>query len=182
LLSELRSHETARFNVEDERLVYNSQWDISISKAGRFNLDLQIPDGFDIDTLNAAQVSHWDESQTEDQRTVRIHFKHQVQGAVTLKLALSRKLGTLSVAKVMTRGGPLVVVNAYTQVFYGRQSCQVSYAAVRQAFAEVKRRYSGKSIGYPRIGAGLAGGDWGYIASIIDEELAGERHTLVRLP
>ena len=40
-------------------------------------------------------------------------------------------------------------------------------------------RFSGRRIGYPKIGAGLAGGDWTLIASIIEEELAGEDHTLV---
>ena len=34
-------------------------------------------------------------------------------------------------------------------------------------------------LGYPKIGAGLAGGDWPRIAAIIDRELAGEDHTLV---
>ena len=43
----------------------------------------------------------------------------------------------------------------------------------------VKHHFSGKRIGYPLIGAGLAGGDWGAISAIIDEELAGEDHTLV---
>jgi hypothetical protein len=32
---------------------------------------------------------------------------------------------------------------------------------------------------YPKIGAGLARGDWPTIAAMIDEELAGEDHTLV---
>jgi hypothetical protein len=44
---------------------------------------------------------------------------------------------------------------------------------------EVKQRFSGKRIGYPRIGAGLARGDWTRIAGIIDEKLEGEYHTLV---
>ena len=60
--SEVRSRETARFNVEDDRLVYNSQWDIEIAKAGRFDVDLLMPEGFDIDALEAQEVSHWDES------------------------------------------------------------------------------------------------------------------------
>ena len=34
-------------------------------------------------------------------------------------------------------------------------------------------------IGYPKIGAGLAGGDWSIIEKIIDEELQGTDHTLV---
>lgn len=33
----------------------------------------------------------------------------------------------------------------------------------------------------PKIGAGLAGGDWNTISAIIDEELEGEYHTLVLL-
>jgi O-acetyl-ADP-ribose deacetylase (regulator of RNase III) len=43
----------------------------------------------------------------------------------------------------------------------------------------VKRQFAEKSIGYPRIGAGLAGGDWTVISAIIEEELLGESHTLV---
>ena len=43
----------------------------------------------------------------------------------------------------------------------------------------VKGDLAGRRIGYPRIGAGLAKGDWPTIAAIVDEELAGEDHTLV---
>jgi len=43
----------------------------------------------------------------------------------------------------------------------------------------VKAQFSGKRIAYPKIGAGLAGGDWDIIRGIIDEELAGEDHTYV---
>jgi O-acetyl-ADP-ribose deacetylase (regulator of RNase III) len=42
----------------------------------------------------------------------------------------------------------------------------------------IKTAFSGKRIGYPKIGAGLAGGDWDIIYPIICEELAGEHHTL----
>ncbi|HWE20332.1 MAG TPA: hypothetical protein VG758_24670 [Hyphomicrobiaceae bacterium] len=55
----------------------------------------------------------------------------------------------------------------------------VDYAAVRSVTGRVKDSYSGRAIGYPRIGAGLAGGDWDTIAAIIEEELASEDHTLV---
>ena len=39
--------------------------------------------------------------------------------------------------------------------------------------------FCGCKIAYPRIGAGLARGDWNVIAKIIDEQLHGEEHTLV---
>jgi O-acetyl-ADP-ribose deacetylase (regulator of RNase III) len=43
----------------------------------------------------------------------------------------------------------------------------------------IKQNFSGKRIGYPLIGAGLAGGDWKIISEIIDQELKGEDHTVV---
>ena len=51
-------------------------------------------------------------------------------------------------------------------------------AAVFFAYSSA-RRFDGQRIGYPRIGAGLAGGDWSEIAGIIGEELEGQDHTLV---
>ena len=46
-------------------------------------------------------------------------------------------------------------------------------------FSKIKAKYTGQRIAYPLIGAGLAGGDWKRISSIIEEELKGENHTLV---
>ncbi|NIO40117.1 MAG: hypothetical protein GTO41_07945, partial [Burkholderiales bacterium] len=60
------------------RLIYNSQWVIEIAKAGRFDVVLQIPEGFDIDTLVAEQVSHWDETVEGGKRRVRVHFKRKL--------------------------------------------------------------------------------------------------------
>jgi O-acetyl-ADP-ribose deacetylase (regulator of RNase III) len=46
-------------------------------------------------------------------------------------------------------------------------------------FKNIKIDYTGKLIGYPKIGAGLAGGNWNQISKIINEELVDENHTLV---
>lgn len=43
----------------------------------------------------------------------------------------------------------------------------------------IAREFAGCRIGYPKIGAGLAGGDWTVIRAIIEEELAGLDHMLV---
>lgn len=89
------------------------------------------------------------------------------------------KLGTITTAEVVRDGAAFMVVNAYTQFDYRPPGPNVDYDAMRVAMREVKRRFAGKRIGYPRIGAGLAGGEWFRIAAIIDQELAGENHTLV---
>lgn len=89
------------------------------------------------------------------------------------------KLGTCSVATCEVAGGAVDVVNAYTQFHYGGRGVLVDYEALRSCMVWVKERYSGKRIGLPKIGAGLARGDWPTIEAIILEELADEDLTLV---
>lgn len=84
------------------------------------------------------------------------------------------KLGKFSYVKC----GKITVVNLYSQ-FDFRGEHNVNYDAIRRGFDVIQNLFSGKRIGYPKIGAGLAGGDWKIIAPIIDKELEGEDHTLV---
>ncbi len=89
------------------------------------------------------------------------------------------KMGSISTATISRDGVELIVVNGYTQFQWRGRGVKVDYDALRSVFANVAEQFGGKRIGYPKIGAGLAGGDWERIAAIIDEELAGEDHTLV---
>ncbi len=91
----------------------------------------------------------------------------------------ANKLGSITYAAIDNFGNPFTIVNAYTQVHWRGDGVKVDYAALASAMREVKRIFGGKRIGYPKIGAGLAGGDWVRIAGIISEELDGEEHTLV---
>jgi len=135
--SELRSQETARFNVEDDRLVYNSQWVIEIAKAGRFNVAFHLPEGFDIDALDSEQVSHWDESDEAGQRQVRVHFKRKLTGSVQLKLALSQPVTQmpedLTAPHVMLAG---VLKHAGHLVVGSEQGVRLSVAS-RQGISEL---------------------------------------------
>ncbi|NIS51689.1 MAG: hypothetical protein GWN67_11375 [Phycisphaerae bacterium] len=143
--SELRSQETARFNAEDDRLIYNSQWVIEIAKAGRFDVVLQIPEGFDIDTLVSEQVSHWDESVEGGRRLVRVHFKRKFTGSVRLKLTLSQPVTQmpehLTVPRVMLEG---VLKHKGYLVVGSEQGVRLSVAA-RQGVSEVNPA----ELGYP---------------------------------
>jgi O-acetyl-ADP-ribose deacetylase (regulator of RNase III) len=89
------------------------------------------------------------------------------------------KLGSLSAATVERNGRRVTVVNGYTQFHWRGSGVLVDYDAVRSVMRRIAEAYSGHVIGYPRIGAGLARGDWSTIAAIIDEELEGVAHTLV---
>jgi len=92
------------------------------------------------------------------------------------------KLGRYSWALVIGKTNqPLTIINAYTQYHYGSGGPHVDYHALRDVFHLMAREYPDKIIGYPKIGAGLAGGDWGRIQEIINEELFGLTHHLVTL-
>ena len=89
------------------------------------------------------------------------------------------KLGNFSFATVKRSDHEITIINGYTQFHFHGDSVLVDYNSVRELFTKIKQQYSGKRIGYPKIGSGLAGGDWEVISQIIEEELAGEDHTLI---
>lgn len=91
------------------------------------------------------------------------------------------KLGTYSSALIVRNNIQFVVVNGYTQYDWKGQGVKVDYTAIMYLMRLVKRTFTGARIGYPAIGAGLAGGDWGIISNIVNEELFNEDHTLVLL-
>lgn len=92
------------------------------------------------------------------------------------------KLGTYSYKTVSRNGRLLTVVNAYTQFDWRGSGKKVDYPAVSSCFKRIASDFSGQRIGYPLIGAGLAGGDWAIISELIDVALEGQTHCLVVLP
>lgn len=89
------------------------------------------------------------------------------------------KLGTISLATVVRDGHEIIIVNSYTQYNWSGSGVLVDYQAVRSCMQAIAELFPTKRIGYPKIGAGLAGGDWPTIAEVIDKELWGIDHTLV---
>jgi O-acetyl-ADP-ribose deacetylase (regulator of RNase III) len=88
-----------------------------------------------------------------------------------------RKLGTYTAARLNEK---TILVNAYTQFGYGRMG-GTEYGALHACFRAIARDFPEATVLFPRIGAGLGGGDWAVIARLIDAELGG-RGTLVTQP
>lgn len=81
----------------------------------------------------------------------------------------------------------LTVVNAYTQYMYGANhkdgvSKPIDYEAITLCMRKMNNIFNGKHIGLPKIGAGLAGGNWEKIKNIIQTELINCKVTIVILP
>lgn len=138
---------------------------LSLALAGEFDV---IVHGANCQHVMGAGIAAW----------VRKRFPEAYEADLQTPRGDRAKLGTISVATIVRPGVRFDVVNAYTQFGFGN-GLQIDYDAIRSAMLAVRNQYSGKRIGYPKIGAGLGGGDWGRISAIINEALGPENHTLV---
>jgi len=76
------------------------------------------------------------------------------------------KLGTYS----RYQHGSVLILNMYTQYStYSPYGPPVSYIAIEKGFAAMDAEFKDKAVMIPKIGAGLAGGDWDKIAKIISK-------------
>lgn len=87
------------------------------------------------------------------------------------------KLGTFTSAYVEKYD--LDVINLYTQYRYGGKGTYVNYYAVEDCMRNINARYKGCKIGFPKIGCGLAGGDWKIIRKIMVRELTDIKPVMV---
>lgn len=63
------------------------------------------------------------------------------------------------------------VLNLYTQYAYGRDKVYVDYDAIRKCMIKIRQNFLHYRVGLPKIGCGLAGGDWKIVEKIIEDEL-----------
>jgi O-acetyl-ADP-ribose deacetylase (regulator of RNase III) len=109
-------------------------------------------------------------------KSIRQNFPEAYTADWTTRRGDKNKLGTFT----MVDYGDLIVLNLYTQFKYTSIDVDVDYDAVRNCMKLIKKRFSGKRIGLPMIGCGLAGGDWNIVSKIIEEELDNEDITIVK--
>lgn len=106
----------------------------------------------------ARQIAHaFPEAVTADKDTIR--------GQRT-------KLGHISVG----RANNVLIINAYTQFNPG---ADFRLDALEDAFLTIRNLYFHLRIAYPKIGAGIGGGNWDDIQRAIDSIFIGMDHTLV---
>ena len=93
------------------------------------------------------------------------------------------KLGSFTYATVHltnARKSKIIIANAYTQYNYGKGGLYVDYDAVENSMKLIDAYFPLKlSVAYPKIGAGLAGGDWSIIDPILRNAFSRRDQTLV---
>lgn len=97
---------------------------------------------------------------------------------------LVNKLGNIDYEYIDSIMGPakqgFLVVNAYTQYHWDSNGKPLDYEAITLCMRKINKAFEGRHIGLPMIGAGLAGGDWERIKSIIQKELKDCEVTIVK--
>ena len=116
-------------------------------------------------------------------RQIKERFYPAYMADLETKSLDDKKLGTYSKAKFcLKKGLSFYIVNAYTQYDFGQDNKdRFNYDAFRKICIQLKDEFHGSRFGFPKIGAGLAGGNWERIFNIIKEELEGENITIVSL-
>jgi O-acetyl-ADP-ribose deacetylase (regulator of RNase III) len=85
-----------------------------------------------------------------------------------------KKLGTFTLASdEQWSGGVRTIFNLYTQYSFSRSKVSADYDAIRSALTHMKleldENFPDAKVGLPKIGAGLALGDWSIIEKIIED-------------
>lgn len=88
------------------------------------------------------------------------------------------KLGQIDYRQV----GRLIVINSYTQYHWhdpGVDGIPLDYLSFALCLRKINHKFKGKHVGLPRIGCGLAGGDWTIVKTLIQNELKDCKVTVV---
>jgi O-acetyl-ADP-ribose deacetylase (regulator of RNase III) len=108
-------------------------------------------------------------------KEIKLKFPEAYQTDLETEKGSKEKLGTCSYIEINN----LTIVNAYTQFHWRGRGIKVDYEAIKLCFQFIKKQFHGQRIGIPKIGTGLAGGDWNIISKIIKETTENEDITLV---
>ena len=102
-------------------------------------------------------------------RQIREQFPAAYQADQKTLWGDRNKLGTFTYAfEERPNGDKVAIVNAYTQYNYTRTEVDLDYDALEHVMVRICEYFPQKIIAMPRIGCGLAGGDWERVKGILE--------------
>jgi len=111
-------------------------------------------------------------------KQIKSNFPEAYKADQETKKGDEEKLGQYTAATINRGDIFFVVVNAYTQYYYGT-GYDISYTSLINVMDKIAKDYNGLRIAYPKIGCGLAGGKWEMVSKIIDNALKDQNHVYV---
>ena len=84
-------------------------------------------------------------------------------------------LGRVCYVHVECRDHQKIIANCFTQEFFGNDGKKyVNYAAIVECFQKLKDSFKDEVLAIPKIGCGLAGGDWNIVEQLINDTVGDE--------
>jgi len=92
---------------------------------------------------------------------MKMHYPQAYQADLNTEFADPEKLGTYTswAGLSLHKDKPVTVINAYGQFGCGIDKRRTAYEALEKALTKVNKDFPEGTIGMPKIGCGLAGGD-----------------------
>jgi hypothetical protein len=76
-------------SLGEDRTVLASTANVTITRAGIFRLSFVMPDGFDVESISGAALSHWTELKTDAGRVITLNLTGKTDGQQQLIISLS---------------------------------------------------------------------------------------------
>lgn len=142
VLPEVRVAEQASLDISDERMVLSSRLALTISRAGIFDLRINLPEDFDIESLSGEDIGHWDEVR-EGGHGVILHYRKQALGNRSVNLVLGRMgRGVEAQVRVPRIGVPEAVKHTGTLAVSGERGVRL-LTTERDGVSEIHPRELG---------------------------------------
>ncbi|MCW1926202.1 hypothetical protein OKA05_26830 [Luteolibacter arcticus] len=105
---ELRADMKQTLSLGDDRMVLAVDLMASITRAGLFKLEVEIPAGFEVESVTGAALAHWAEATTDGVRLLNLHLNGRTLGeqafAITLAAPFPGAQASWPVPRVSLRG------------------------------------------------------------------------------
>ncbi|MCW1886951.1 hypothetical protein OKA04_19585 [Luteolibacter flavescens] len=86
---ELRADMKQTLSLGDDRMVLAVDLMASITRAGLFKLEVEIPAGFEVESVTGAALAHWAESTVEGVRLLNLHLNGRTLGEQAFAISLA---------------------------------------------------------------------------------------------
>ncbi|MES2996510.1 MAG: hypothetical protein V4733_06840 [Verrucomicrobiota bacterium] len=86
---ELRAEFWQLVSLGEDRLTISHDFRAMITRAGVFRLDVEIPDGLDIESVTGEGLAHWVENRAEGKRLLTLHLAGKTMGARNFSIVLT---------------------------------------------------------------------------------------------
>ncbi len=86
---ELRAELWQLVSLGEDRLVVATDLAVTITRSGVFRLDLDVPDGLEIESATGEGLSHWTESKADDKRVLTFHLAGKTMGLRNFSITLT---------------------------------------------------------------------------------------------